>query len=236
MAFAGFDMARYPGDTAMQSLWESSNLYWVGYYLAVSGPGLSDKRTWSGKYKFLRGVGWGVAPIYVGKQPSSKKLELKRGTEEMEGYLDGVEAAGLADQEGMPNQCVLYFDLEVPTGSKPWMNYYLGWAKAILDQGYQPGLYGSFLTARSIVGFLRERDPRTVPQIWVFNLQKFPGHQSYKDINEIPSPDPNIGVGGATCWQFVQGSKIAWPGHLLSPVDFNSSVYGDPGTCTSPAT
>jgi hypothetical protein len=233
MPFAGLDLARYPGDSLMQSLWDSSNLFWVGFYLAVGGPGLSDKQTWSGKFGLLQDIGWGVAPIYVGKQPTSHKLALKAGAEEFEGFLDGMEASNLASREGVPYRSVIYFDLEMPTGSQPWLTYYFGWVSAVTAQGYSPGIYCSYLSAKTVTEFIRLRDASMIPEIWVFNVDKYPAHQSYKDINTIPTPDPTDSRGaGATSWQYVHGSRLAWEKHFLSPVDFNSSKYSDPGQRT----
>jgi hypothetical protein len=237
MPFAGFDLARYPGDSLMQSLWDSSNLYWVGFYLAVGGPGFGDKQSWSGKFGGLQNIGWGVAPIYVGKQPTSHKLAMKAGAEEFEGYMDGMEATNLASQEGIPFRTVLYFDLEMPTGSQPWLTYFFGWSTAVTAQGYTPGIYCSYLSAKTVTAFIRQRNASMVPEIRVFNVDHFPGHQSYKDINSVPTPDPaGAGGAGASSWQYVQGSRLAWDQHAISPVDFNSSTFSDPGQRTIIAT
>jgi hypothetical protein len=229
MPFAGFDVARYPGDTVMQSLWKNSNLYWVGFYLAVGGAGLGDKQTWSGKFDNLKRMGWGVAPIYVGKQPNSAKLALKRGQEELEGYLDGVEAAALASREGMPGNTVLYFDLEMPDITSAWKDYYFGWTKAVDEQGYSPGLYCSYLCASRMAAFVRERDADLTPELWTYNLSKFRGHLVFDDITGIAAPDPAGSGAAATSWQYVQGSRLSWPGNRVTPVDLDSSVYTDPG-------
>jgi Domain of unknown function (DUF1906) len=233
MPFAGFDSASYPGDSLMQDLWDNSNLYWVGFYLPVSGPGLENKLTWKLKYKVLRDIGWGVAPLYVGKQPNSAKLNLKKGQEQPDGYRDGMEAAGFASAEGMPPRTVLYFDLEIPTNDRAWKDHYLGWTKALLDQGYVPGLYCSYLSATPMADFIRQRDPRAVPEIWAWRIDKYPAGQVYSDLNAVPAPDPaGSTAASATSWQFVQKSHLTLHGHRVDPVDFDSSSYTDPGQRT----
>jgi hypothetical protein len=214
----------------MQALWNDSNLRWVGFYLPVTGKGLSDKLTWSKTFGLLRSIGWGVAPLYLGKQPNSQKLSLKRGEEQLEGYMDGIEAAGFASQEGMPRRTIIYFDQEIPSGSAPWLAYYFGWVKAVIDQGYRPGIYCSYTIAGTITNSVRQRSADAAPEVWVWNVDKYPAHQSYSDLNDIPAPDP-VGAGGAAAssWQYVQGSKLTVLGRIISPVDFDSSTFSDPG-------
>ena len=94
--FAGFDSAVYPGDSKMQSLFDQTNLYWCGFYL---GP----RFKWSPHFSKIKGMGWGVAPIYTGKQANSQKLQAiklhyARQTDALRdalyanGKADGVEA------------------------------------------------------------------------------------------------------------------------------------------------
>lgn len=237
MSFAGFDMARYPGAAIMQALRKSSNLRWVGFYLPVSGPGLGDKRTWTGTFGFLRSTGWGVAPIYLGKQPNSAKLKLKRGGEQLEGYMDGIEATSFASQEGMPAGTVVYFDQEIPSSDPAWLAYYFGWVKAVIDQGYTPGIYCSFTIAKTITSSMLQRGSGTAPEVWVWNLSHYSAHHPYSDLNKVPAPDPSGASGaGATSWQYVQHSSLKVDGHLIAPVDFDSSTYSDPGQRTAVVT
>jgi Domain of unknown function (DUF1906) len=62
-------------------------------------------------------MGWGVAPIYLGKQPRTVAARF-RGKEELEGYKDAIAATTLAAGDQMPSGTVIYFDLEggdIPT-------------------------------------------------------------------------------------------------------------------------
>jgi len=232
MPFAGFDVARFPGPTIMKALWDNSNLRWVGFYLPVSGPGYGDKLTWSKTFESLRAIGWGVAPIYLGKQPNSSKLALKHGEEHLDGYMDGIEAAGFASQEGMPAGTVIYFDQEIPSSDAAWLAHYFGWVKAVIDQGYKPGIYCSYTIAKTIGAYVTQRSSDATPEVWVWNVDKYPAHQSYSDLNKIPTPDP-AGAGGAgSSWQYIQGSRLSVKGKVISPVDFDSSTFTDPGQRT----
>ncbi len=229
MPFAGFDLARYPGDAVMEALYEQSNLEWVGFYLPVAGPGLNDKKTWLNTYRTLRGIGWGVAPIYVGKQPHSHSLALVRGGEEMNGYLDGVEATNFASNEGMPAGTVIYFDQELPSADSAWLSHYFGWANAVVDQGYKPGIYCSFTIAHAITSYIERRSANAKPVVWVWNLSKFPAHKSFSDLTSIPAPEPHSAGGGARSWQYIQKSSLKILGRTIWPVDFDSSDTRDPG-------
>lgn len=229
MPFAGFDVARYPGTDVMKALYEQSNLEWVGFYLPVAGPGLDDKKTWLNTCRTLRSIGWGVAPIYIGKQPNSHSLASVRGHEQDNGALDGLEAANFAMNEGMPARTVIYFDQEIPSSDPAWLSHYLGWATAVYDRGYKPGLYCSFTIAQAIGSFIEQRNPKAKPEIWVWNINQYPAGQSYSDLNKIPAPDPRGAGGGGSSWQYVQGSSLRILGRTISPVDFDSSDTRDPG-------
>lgn len=62
----GFDTFEYPGDGAMKAWLSADKPYkWVGYYL--SAPCHNDD-SWDGKRETLKGMGWGMAVIYVGQQ------------------------------------------------------------------------------------------------------------------------------------------------------------------------
>jgi hypothetical protein len=92
---AGFDSLTYPGDDLMKIFWDKTNLAWCGFYLA---PAPSQPYTgWMSKRSYLRGLGWGFAPLYVGQQthgPGSHDFSAGRGT------TDAVDAAALARQAG----------------------------------------------------------------------------------------------------------------------------------------
>jgi hypothetical protein len=209
MALAGFDVARYPGDRAMRWLWDKTNLYWVGYYLAVGGSGYADK-TWSGRYPGLKTIGWGVAPIYVGKQRASPKLAqlAPRGTAaelasvELNRWKDGVEAVTLALAEAMPPGLVIYyFDYE--GGDQPhqrWLTYFWGWIQGVMAFRFKPGLYCSHKVVNTVMDDVIKRNsgrsPSFWPEIWCVNISS--SNPALKDLKpknvngivEYPTPFP----------------------------------------------
>jgi Domain of unknown function (DUF1906) len=245
MGYAGIDTARYPGNEAMQWLCKETNLWWTGLYLSVGGIGLTDKATWRGKYPVLRNMGWGVAPLYVGKQRNSPKLKARAGHERLDGYLDGTEASALALREAIPTGCVLYFDYE--GGDQPtraWMEYYAGWVQAVLDFYYYPGVYCSHRVARFLVSDVAQRLERPGGQleVWSIKYDLGIGKQFKDDERTYPNTDPgSSGYSDASCWQMGGNCSIPWVQASARgrtqrlKVDLNSSVYQDPGTCTSGA-
>src|ERR1017187_9251756 len=101
--FAGFDRLAYPGDTVMKNVINETNLRWCGFYLA---PAPSQGNTsWMAKRSFLTGLGWGLAPIYVGQQSDglgSHTVTAAQGT------LDAQDTAKLAKSAGFPSGSIIF--------------------------------------------------------------------------------------------------------------------------------
>jgi hypothetical protein len=254
--YAGIDLERYPGDRAMQWLYDNSNLFWTGFYLASGkGKGWTTETTWWRQYSTLKAMGWGIAPIYIGKQPDSPKLQMAAQQSKAvgEGYSDGLEAVRLASRAQIPAMSVLYFDLEQHALPQRWKDYYFGWMEAVLDSLYWPGIYcypsvvPELLNSVGKQNFDRPDSPR--PQVWVADTNKagkMLGQMSFKDwvkdpqkaYPDFPTPHPSeVKVAAATSWQYAHGVTVYWlddskPGKPrtmpLSPVDLNTSVYRDP--------
>lgn len=255
MAFAGFDVSRCPPMNAMQWLWDNTNLHWVGFYLPVSGPGLQEKLSWKKQFEPLRSIGWGVAPIYVGKQRNSAKLKARAGKERLEGYMDGLEACNMARAEGIPLSTVIYFDFEggdAPTAA--WKSYYWGWAESVSAQLYYPGLYVSHVIAKpkfldeiaynsGSLGIFRR------PEIWGINIEKVKKNSVVFDVPkegqtvQFPENHPAESTAAeATIWQHSYYCTVKWMDHSnpakpvkrsISPVDLDTSIYQDPGQAVS---
>ena len=125
MAFAGFDCGNYPGDTQMQA-WALDGTYkWCGYYLLAPCHGAAFT-PWTGKYQFLRGLGLGLAILYVGRQQTGCGSDsLSRA----QGQADGADAVAKAKTEGFPQNAVIFLDVEHFDGgiSDDMKNYYQGW-------------------------------------------------------------------------------------------------------------
>jgi hypothetical protein len=213
--FAGFDRLTYPGDALMHWLWDNTNLFWTGFYLA---PAPSQHYTgWMGKRGFLNQMGWGIAPIYVGQQahgPGSHVVTAAQGA------IDGANAASLAAQAGFPGLSVLYLDIEQgPPLHQPAIDYYKAWVQAVFDNGYYPGVYCSFLLAAKLMG----ADFR--PLVWVFHIPRVGGSFN----NPYPEKDPiKSGYSLANMWQLAQGVSIQGPHGRLFPYDLDSADSRDP--------
>jgi hypothetical protein len=249
--FAGFDSFAYPGDTIMQALWSNTNLYWCGFYL---GP----KFNWSPNYAKIKKIGWGVAPVYTGKQPgnSAKLLAIERqhrgdkvGLRQAlyeNGKVDGDEAVAQATAAGIRPPYVLYFDVENTVADANWLTYYRGWSRALANKLFSPGLYTRREHASYVFSHLMS-DPNAgldviLPYVWIAYYKKANangGVIAEKDFLQTPYPEPDpsdiwkgatawqhIGNFGAKCTEVINGREKH---HRYSPVDYNSSIYRDPG-------
>lgn len=250
--FAGFDTFAYPGDEIMTSLWDNTNLYWCGLYL---GP----RFNWGPHYNKIAGMGWGVAPIYTGKQPghspkltaiaaahpghSAAQREARRKALYENGRGDGTEAIQQARSSGIQPPMVLYFDVEHTPPDANWLVYFKGWCRALVDQGYNAGLYTRSDHAAWVTHqLLTEPGFDTVmPQIWIAKYKRANANGSSVPAQDFlpspyPTPNPAESWVGATLWQHIGNFGMKWDdplrptGHRkFAPVDFNSSIYRNPG-------
>lgn len=256
MPYAGFDVASCPPMRAMQWLWDNTNLYWVGFYLPVAGAGLKDKLTWKTKFAPLRAMGWGIAPLYVGKQRNSLKLKAIPGRERFNGYLDGMEAAQMARDEGIPLTSVIYFDFEggnAPTNA--WKQYFYGWCEAVGQQLYYPGLYISHTLAKpQLIDDITDNTSAFGlfgrPEIWGINIEVVRKNGAVFDTPKpgqtvhFPENEPaDSKASEATSWQHSYYCTVYWmdeidPKHpvkrAIHPVDLDTSIYKDPARAFTP--
>jgi hypothetical protein len=220
MASAGFDRDVYPGDALMQTLISTTNFKFCGYYLHPA-PSHSDG-SWMGKRTFLTGLGWGLAPIYVGQQttgPGSHNPSAAQGT------TDGSDAAALMASEGFPAGSYVYLDLENgPPLPQVLSNYTGAWCDAVTAGGYSPGVYVSHHMAGDI------QTLRPAARIWAIFVTTTNSHP-------IPGPpypdgDPSgSGFAGAYLWQCHQNGEITIPG-VAAPlqIDADTALSDDPST------
>jgi len=222
--FAGMDKSDYPGDRVMESLIRTTNLDWTGFYLTPA-PSQGHQLGWMPKHKFLRSLGWGLAPIYVGRQEPSIPRADHRMTPE-NGKIDGTHAAQLAAAAGFPPRSVVYLDFENgPPLTKKATAYYVAWAEALRLGGFSPGVY----CLHGLAVGLRAAVPDGL--IWAVNYSKF----SKKLFSSpFPQPDPDrSGVPGATMWQLIGNVFVEYVDNVTGTkqkvfVDLNSSVTKDP--------
>ncbi|HME35883.1 MAG TPA: glycoside hydrolase domain-containing protein [Candidatus Sulfotelmatobacter sp.] len=250
MIFSGFDSAGYPGDANMRSIWDNTELRWCGFYL---GPG-SD---WNPHFPQIQDIGWGVAPIYTGKQPgSSHKLQAIHNRNAADpkalktalwdnGVLDGQEAVDQARASHIPLNTILYFDVEDTTLDPDWLEYYRGWSRGVVDRYYGVGLYtrrehAAWLMGKLMGDGLSKPFDICMPTIWIARYNRANANGS--DIpatdflgDPLPAPDPKTVYSDAAMWQHIGNFGLKWTDSAgktrkFAPVDFDTSIYPDPGT------
>lgn len=247
--FAGFDTFAYPGDEIMKSLWTHTNLYWCGFYL---GP----RFDWTPHYPKIKEIGWGIAPIYTGKQPgTSKTLQLinqryhgqpdaLRTALYDNGRADGEEAAQQAGTAGIRPRSVIYFDVENTVPDSSWLTYYRGWSRALVERSFSVGVYTRREHASWLLGQLTSQPGFDVclPYVWIAyykhaNPNGAPVPPKDFLANPLPEPDPADIWKGATAWQHLGNMGVTWKDETkhaphqqqrFAPVDFNSSIHRDP--------
>lgn len=223
---AGCDSLKYPGDDVMKFLWNNTNLEWTGFYLA---PAPSQPYTgWMNSRTFLKQLGWGFAPIYVGQQSSGRGSHVVTSAQ---GTIDAADAASLARQAGFPFRSVIYLDIEQPptfdqTIINKNIDYFKSWVQEIFNQGYYPGVY----CFPSMATTLMHADAR--PAVWVVHITR---SKAYNLMTEsFPNPDPiSSGFTGANVWQRQQACSLNWNDDFgrrksFHPIDINSCDTADP--------
>ncbi len=240
--FAGFDRQDYPGDATMQSLWSHTNLYWCGFYL---GPSYN----WGPHYPKIKGMGWGVAPLYFRQAALSPILEAiaaKHIRDEAArdaalyavGRADGAEAVQYAKAASIPAPSVIYYDREKAKTDPAllrdpkWLTYYRGWSRELFDRGFGAGLYSAPVIATWLVSNLMTAKGFDIimPQIWVSHFTKKapPGGAIPKGFfrkDPFPEPHPSTGGAHAASWQHLGNCRLRWtePG---TPKSTERELYG----------
>ena len=217
--YAGVDIDYYPGDSIMLSLVATRHVAWTGFYLypapdhSAPDPNKTTLASWMDKRQRLINMGLGIAPIYVGKQPSWTSV-LSDAT----GANDGADAANLAQQAGFPAGSVIYLDIE-PGGpyAADFMTYVLGWISGVINSGYYPGVYVHSGDASQIVA----SDSR--PLIWSVNLDV---HSCNTGISLLVKPSDS-GYANATAWQYAQNCSLVVEGKSWT-FDFDVASTPDP--------
>jgi hypothetical protein len=196
-AFAGFDSSAYPGDAVMRWLRAKTNLVWCGYYFGKtpSHPGTS----WMGKRALLKGLNWGIAPLYVGQQtigPGSQH------TDGAHGAVDGKDAARFMSHEGFDSGSVVYLDLEngLPFPQKQ-KDYVKAWCGAVQQAGFTSGVYCSHTFAAQVATLV----PAAL--LWAFKVPSTVVHKVPGPHYPDPSP-AGSGYPGAFIWQLDQQCLI----------------------------
>jgi hypothetical protein len=225
MAYAGMDRDHYPGDNLMRRLKDTTNLNWTGYYLPRlnNRNGQTISSDWQGHLGFLRGLGWGVVPIFFGRQQehrvqatdkdghprtddagkpimvgadwdtATRRASLTKG----HGSDEGRIATNFAAAEGFPARTVIYLDIEGGNDvTDELADYYAAWSQAVFDNNYYPGVYCSPRKAPALM----KKDTR--PLVWAaayrFSKTTFPIEKKF------PITDPSgSGYALSDAWQLA---------------------------------
>jgi hypothetical protein len=211
-SFYGIDMALYPGDAVMQTWWQDSPFYYIGFYL---GPAPAhDDASFMDKRQVLVDQGWGLLPVYVGCQSGSPYLNLQAGAG------DADDAAGLAASAGFPRNTAVYLDVETSHPLSPgYLDYVTAWVNEMRNQGRIAGIYCNTANANQISTALSG------------NVEFWVAHYCGDGLPSCITCPADSGVPFAGEWQFTGDSFLSYGGTTLD-IDLDTSVYTDPSTKT----
>ena len=223
----GMDVSQYPGDAAMQAIWNYSPLKFTGFYLA-SAP-CHKEAGWMSKFTTLRNQGWGIAPLYVG-QNNSEYCPPPVFTVS-QGSTDATNAITLAKQAGIPSGYRIYLDVE--TGGKlksDQLAYVTAWLKGVINSGsYKAGVYCSYSdTADQISAAIGSQSN---VKYWCYNLlTSLYGNSASSGTGNLTAPNPaGCGFPNATIWQLTQQKSRTYGSVTVNPIDISSSTVTNPG-------
>lgn len=250
--FAGFDRDSYDavGDQLISTIKANTNLRWIGFYLTHSHAAIGS--TWTAgrvrspqvsTWQFLRSEGWGLAPIYLGRQFVGGAVNPE--WTEANGIIDGNHTANLAAAVGIETGATLYIDFEAGgvAQSPQALTYLRGWANTVLARGYRPGTYCSRM---DVVG-ISAAVPNIV--IWYYGITNHQPAVFDEVTQQLQLPHQSTWTNpaqgewvapGSTAWQFawynsqrdIHGVNFALgPGagsHRFEPIDFDAARVVDP--------
>ncbi|SHK93454.1 glycoside hydrolase domain-containing protein [Alicyclobacillus tolerans] len=220
MAYKGFDIDIYPGDTAMANFWNNTPFSFTGFYLGPA-PNHSDT-TWMNTKSYLESLGYGFLVIYVGQQAGDTSYLTYA-----QGQNDAANAASLASQAGFNTEYdVIYLDIEQGGSlNQDFIDYIDGWIDYIVDSTiYMPGIYCSYETADQIKNSSSNAGNLSNIRYWVFNINEPPSPGCTTNTSDSPS---DSGVSYASSWQYIQECVQEWNGTTLT-VDLDLSNYSNP--------
>jgi hypothetical protein len=154
----GFDTCATPSMAAMQA-WVHSFSY-VGIYIGGAEVGCPYGNLSPAWVRYVRGLGWGLIPTYVGAQaPCNKQfaVRIQPGWASAEGQAAAQwavqDAAGLGMGRGTP----IYYDMESFNSAKAFctaqvLSFLDGWTREIHALGYVSGVYSSAATGAESLG------------------------------------------------------------------------------------
>lgn len=194
MPYKGFDYFVYPGQTFLDNWWSGTPFYVAGFYLGPA-PAHEDD-SYMDKKAEMEGIGYGLIPIYVGRQ--STQLTEANGRANAHGAADLAREAGFTS-----SQTILYLDIE-PGGtlSAAFLNYIYGWADELYmaTTEFWPGFY----CHRGVVSQVKEKlgssyNTRTTYWAYYPCCDVAPGCDPYAVIEPT-----DCGSADATLWQYAR--------------------------------
>ena len=253
--YAGMDKSDFLGVPLMEALSRPAvtpasvtNLSWTGVYLSSPCHGNGD---WMPAQTQLRVLGWGTAPLYVGRQDPSHCVN--HAQTPAQGDADGQNAVAQANAAGCPPHSVVYLDWEVGSLTDAQLQYCRHWCAALAAGGYRPGFYAPpaalplmnrawpnlfiwIAEATKSIADIAAVDPLAMPPV-VF--QPFsPTQSSFPDAILWQCVETQLAPSGlATPWPpgFVfPGLGAQFPGFFNAngapgfDIDWNSSSVADP--------
>lgn len=236
MAFyAGFDTRDYPGNELMNWLKANSNLKWCGYYLEPA-PNRSPSG-WKNTYSSLKD-NWGTAPIYVGQQDGQTAKPGYNPSSALtasQGWIDGQNAADLANGDGFPHGTFIYLDWEYGAiDGVGAVDYITAWVKSVTAGPYRPALYCSHAISGVLRTLLENINPTPFTRSWYWKVTSVNPHRFGGDLKAVPELDPSgCGVPDADAWQREQNAEVTFPANSPAKfallMDFSTSAAPDPG-------
>jgi uncharacterized protein YgiM (DUF1202 family) len=215
--YYGMDTSPYPGDGVMQAWWNNSPFCYTGFYLGPTP--YHPESSFMDKRQVLVNQGWGLLPIYVGRQADSDFLNAANGR------ADADNAVTLAVSAGFAPGTTIYLDVETPlplTGA--YMNYVTAWVHELQSKGFSAGIYCNTKNASQISSALTGS-----VAFWV-------AHYIGDSLPTAAlSPAADTGVAFATTWQFTGDSSLSYGGYPLS-VDLDVSTSRDPSMSSAALT
>jgi Rv2525c-like, glycoside hydrolase-like domain len=189
--YYGFDRSTYPGDAVMQDWWNNTPMFFTGFYLAPA-PHHSNT-SWMTKRSTIFHMGWGFAPLYVGRQVGDANLNAAQGR------TDAHNAAALSTTAGFPNLSYLFLDIETGgTLSSAFISYIVAWCSELaIATNYHPGVYCSYTSASQINNALGG----LVAKFWCWRLGCPPSPGCHQTL---PAPAPSNASQLARVWQYAQ--------------------------------
>jgi hypothetical protein len=209
-SFYGMDLSMYPGDDVMQTWWNDSPFDYAGFYLGPA-PDHPDA-SYMNKRQVLVDQGWGLLPVYVGRQAANRYLSPQSGAG------DADDAADLLVCAGFPRNTAVFLDVETSHPlSAGYLSYVSSWVNEIQNQGYTAGIYCNTCNASQLNNALSG------------NVEFWVAHYTGDDLpSSVPSP-ADSGVSCASAWQFTGDSYLTYGGISLD-IDLDTSTYTDPST------